>query len=108
MKNNPLYIQLKQIAFDGGYTVEQAGNATPQQAADLLDIPKARLPHFPNMKALLIRELQERTDEVVFQSIKDTIKTWLQANHPGYEIDKGKEDGKRFVTIWFDGKPEYM
>lgn len=106
MRNNPLYKKLKQIVLDGDYTIDQVKNATMGQVAQLLG-PDVRFGQafFQNMKRGLIMTLQNRDDENDMQQLKQTAKTWLDANFPDWEAERGREGDKNYVTIWLRGKP---
>ena len=111
MRNNPTYIQLRKVAFDGGYTITQVENATAQQIANILNLDLATIPTrvkilLPAMKRVLINELRERDEDMIMQNLKSQALTWLNNNFPDSEMSRGKESGKRYVTIWLDGKPE--
>ena len=106
MKNNPAYIALKQAALDGNYTVQQVKNATAQQIAAAAGVTKADLPYLPNVKQLLIRELNDRDDEINLQSLRSQIWSWLQTHFPNFALSRGKKAGKKYITIWLDGKPD--
>lgn len=104
MKNHPLYKKLKQIALDGNYTIEQIQNAGFDQIAELLETRSFSLAFLNNMKRGIIDALQNRDDETAMQSLKQQAKSWLDANFPGWEAERGREGDKPFVTIWLKGK----
>lgn len=108
MRNNPLYIKLKQIALKN-YTVEQVENATMGQVAQLLG-PDVRFSQafFQNMKRGVIMALQNRDDENDMQQLKQTSKIWLDENFPDWSAERGKEGDKPYVTIWLKGKPQWV
>lgn len=106
MKNNSLYKQLKTIAAN--YTVAQIELATEEQVCTLLGVPAGSFSgtFFENMKRRLIKDLQDRDDEVDLQNVKAGASTFLDANFPNWQADRGREDGSRFVKIWLEGRPE--
>lgn len=104
MKNHPLYKKLKQIALDGNYTIEQVEKATYNQVAELLD-ERVAVAFLNNMRHLLLSEMQDKEDENDMQQLRLTAMTWLNANFPDWQSERGREDGKPFVTIWLKGKP---
>ena len=103
MKNNNLYIQLKTIAAN--YTVEQVELATYSQVCNLFGV-KVSEAFFRNMKSVLIRELRSRDDEVDLQNFRSAASTFLDANFPNWETEKGCENGKPFIKIWLNGRGE--
>lgn len=105
MQNHPLYIKLRQIALDGNYTIQQVRDATYNQVAELLGERGFGNAFLTNMKRLLITEMQGVQDEENMQQLKQTAKSWLDANFPDWEAERGREDDKSFVTIWLNGKP---
>ena len=71
MKNDPKYIRLLQFVIDQGYTVDQVKTVSGKQAASLLNIEQSDLPsNFDNVRSLLIKDLQERDDKLLFQQFK--------------------------------------
>ena len=104
MKNHPLYQQLKQIALDGGYSVEQAEGLSFKQAASLLGTRQFSLAFLNNAKRAIITALQDRDDKNDLQALKETAKNWLVANFPDWEAERGREGDKPYVTIWLKGK----
>jgi len=105
MKNNPLYIQLKDIALTGNYTVQQAKDLTFNQAASLLGTRDFSGAFLNNAKRAIIMALENRDDEAVLQEVKSKVKTWLDANHPDWIAEKGRLRGKPYITIYLEGFP---
>ena len=105
MRNHPLYKQLKQIALDGEYTVEQAKNLTAVQAKNLLGGSYFATTFFENMKRGIIMTLESRDEELNFQAIKNMATSFLDTNFPDWEAERGRESNKPYVTIWLKGKP---
>ena len=105
MKNHPLYKKLKQIVLSGDYTIEQIENASFNQVAELLDTRHFSLTFLNKMKRGLIMTLQGRNDEDNMQQLKQTAKTWLDANFPDWQAERGRESDRPFVKIWLKGKP---
>ena len=106
MKNNPLYLQLKQIALDGGYTIEQVQNVTVGQIATLLGASGLKPSFVENMKRMVIDTLESRDDEVHFQALKTQAIGWLESNFPDFVAERGRESKKPFVKIWLKGTPD--
>lgn len=105
MKNHPLYKKLKQIALDGNYTSEQVRNAGFNQVAELLGTRNFSLAFLNNMKRGIVMALQNRDDENDMQQLRLTAMTWLNANFPDWQSERGREGNKPYVTIWLKGKP---
>ena len=108
MRNHELYKQFKQIAFDGGYTIQQVQDTTKQQVCNLLGIQITAISNdfLRNMRALLISDLQNRNAEADSQMIRVQAENFLNINFPNWEADRGQESGKRYTKIWHDGRPE--
>lgn len=106
MRNHPLYKKLKRIVLDGDYTIDQVEKATMGQVAKLLG-PEVRFSQafFQNMKRGIIMTLRNRDDENDMQQLKQTAKTWLDANFPDWTAERGRDGDKTYVTIWLRGKP---
>ncbi len=105
MKNHPLYKKLKQIALDRNYTVEQIENVSKSKVCQLLNTDERFSDtFFLNMKRGIIMTLENRDEEQNLQQLKSQAKSWLDANFPGWEAERG--DGKGKVIIWLKGKPE--
>lgn len=105
MKSHPLYKQLKQIALDNNYTIEQAQNLTFTQAKTLLGDADFTYTFLQNMKRGILDTLRDRDDLKNLQDLKATAKNWLDANFPDWKAERGRESGKPYVTIWLKGKP---
>ncbi len=105
MKNHPLYKKLKQIALDGNCTIEQVENAGFNQVAELLGTRNFSLAFLNNMKWGIVMALQNRDDEQNMQQLKQTAKSWLDANFPDWQAERGRESDKPFVKVWLEGKP---
>ncbi len=106
MRNNSLYIRLKQIAFDDGYTVKQAHTVTVQQIEHLLNVSGLSSVFIVNMKRIIVRDLQQRDDEADMQRLKQHVTTWLDSNFPDWQAERGREDNLPYVTIWLEGASE--
>jgi len=106
MRNHPLYKKLKQIVLDSNYTIKQVRDATYNQIAGLFGERGFGNAFLTNMKRLLITEMQGVQDEENMQQLKQTAKSWLDANFPDWVAERGREDDKPFITIWLKGKPE--
>jgi len=105
VKNHPLYKKLKQIALDGHYTIEQVRSASISQVTTLLETSHFSSGFLYNMKRLLISELQDRQDERDTHELRQVAMTWLNANFPDWQAERGREGDKPYVTIWLKGKP---
>lgn len=105
MKSHPLYKQLKQIALDNNYTIEQAQNLTFTQARTLLDGADFTYTFLQNIKRGILDALQNRDDLKNLHDLKATVKSWLDVNFPDWEAEHGRAGGKPYVTIWLKGKP---
>lgn len=109
MKNRPEYKIL--LPFLGSMTVNQIKNATAEQMEALVgdddNYPAKKFAKYlRSIKKLLLKDKQELMDKAELTVLKNQFKTWLENNFSNYKIEKGRELGKRFVTIWLDGKPE--
>jgi len=105
MKNNPVYIVLKQIALDGEYTIEQAENLTYNQAVTLLGHREFTGAFLNNAKRSIVMALQDRDDKAALAEVKSKVKTWLDINFPDWTAEKGRLRGKPFITIHLEGFP---
>ena len=107
MKSNPLYKQIKQIALDEDYTIQQVRDATKTQITSLLGISEsAVLDTFVDcMKANLAEELRRRDFERDKQFIIDNYSEELRKRFGDCQIDKSEIRGYRCVLIWLDGAP---
>lgn len=105
MKNNPLYIQLRQIALDGNYTIGQLANVTKTQVENILDSGVLPMQFVKNMKRMVKCILQERDDEIERVTIEQKIPTMIRKRFPNLKVDfkRAPNDG-RVVRLWLDGK----
>lgn len=105
MNNHPFYKKLKQIALDGNYSIEQVQALSFNQAADLLGTRDFTVTFLNNMKRGVIDVLRNRDDKANMEQLKQTVKTWLDANFEDWEAERGRQGNKPFITIWLEGKP---
>ncbi len=105
MKNHLFYKKLKQTALDGNYSIEQVQALSFNQAADLLGTRDFTITFLNNMKRGVIDALRNRDDKANMEQLKQTAKTWLDANFPDWEAERDREDGKPYVKIWLEGRP---
>lgn len=107
MRNNATYKRLKQIAIDGGYTIEQVEKLDFNKAAKLLGSREGLTGTLVSKaKAGIIAMLKNRNDEQAMQELKQTAKNWLDTNFPAWQSERGREGDKPYVKIWLKGKPE--
>ena len=105
MKNHPLYKELKQIACDSNYTLEQVQDLDFNQAADLLGTRDFTITFLNNMKRGLIATLRSRDDEANLQQLQQQTKAFLDSNFPSWEAECGRQGHKPYITFWLEGKP---
>ena len=114
---NPLYLQLKQIAADGGYTAAQVRDATKDQVAALLSQAGdagfwsgGNVGFFTALRDTLAEELQRQEDTAAMAALRDYLRTggrvWFDDNFPDAQFDKGRCRDKRYVILWLDGRPD--
>ena len=105
MRNNTVYKQLEQLAIDGGYSIAQVAKADYEQVCGLLKIDDLSETVFENMKELLQRRLQARDDETDKQFLISKVDVAALRQRFSYiEFEKSREQGKRKITLWLDGK----
>jgi len=105
MKNHPFYKKLKRIALDGNYAIEQVQALGFNKTAELLQTRDFTVTLLNNMKRDIIASLHNRDDKANMEQLKQTVKTWLNANFPDWEAESGRQGNKSYVTIWLEGKP---
>lgn len=106
MRNNPIYKRLKQIALDGGYTIEQVEKLDFNKAAQLLGSREGLTVTFVSkMKAGIVAAIKNRDDEQAMHQLKDVARDWLDRYFPDWEAERGRESDKPYVKIWLEGKP---
>ena len=105
MRDHPLYKKLKQIAFDGDYTVEQLQFMEFSQAIELLGTSDFTLTFLHNMKRSIIDAIRDRDDDFSLQQLKQQAQNILDANFAGWEAERGRQGGKPYINIWLEGKP---
>lgn len=105
MKNHPKYVQLKQIALDNNYTVEQVRELTFNQAAGLLGERGFTSTFLENAKRGIIMAMQDRDDKANLQQLKSKVKTFLDAKFPQWEAERDRDGDKPYVKIYLEGKP---
>lgn len=105
MKNHPLYKKLKVYAL-ANLTTGEIEALFPHELIALLGEGQIRLSHtfVNNMKSAVIMAMENRDDENDLQQVKTEIKSWLDANFPNWEAERGRDGDKPYVTIWLKGK----
>jgi len=101
--NNPIFKKLQKVAVN--YTAEQIQNATAKQILAIVGDEYKELltiAFINNMKRILIAELEHKQ----LLSARDAVRDKILAYFPDAEFDITKENDKRKVTIWLDGRPE--
>ena len=108
MRYNPLYARLKQIALDNNYTIDEVQGLTKQQIADQvqLSIDDFSDDFFANIKTVIVSDFESIRDHSMLGVVKSQLEPWLVEEYPDAEFERGKENDKRFIKIWLDGKPE--
>jgi hypothetical protein len=107
MKNHLLYEKLKQTALDDNYTIEQVQGLDFNAAAELFGTRSFSNTFFGNMKLELIAEMQNQQDESDKQLFQAKVES-LRNQFPDFEVERGRQDNKLYVTIWPKGKPEIV
>lgn len=105
MKNHPLYKKLKQIALDGNYAIEQVEGLNFNQAAKLFGTRSFSNTFLGNIKLELIAEIQNQQDESDKQLFQAKVES-LRNRFPDFEVERGRQNNKPYVTVWLEGKPE--
>lgn len=105
MRNRADYKTLKQKVLTENWTMEQLEAVTLKQIATFLGKPHLSVTFLKNAKNCLIETVQNRDDLKNLQDLKATAKSWLDANFPDWEAERGREGDKPYVTIWLKGKP---
>ena len=107
MRSNSTFKQFQTMI--AASTESQVNAVTKTQAESTLGVTMTDT-FLANMKSLVINDLNEADFQTKFDRIKDQLvgggSVWLTNNYPAVEFEKGRQDGKRFVTIWLDGKPQ--
>lgn len=101
MRNHPLYKQLRQIALDNNYTVEQIQNCNWQQAVQLLGQRDFSIGFLENAKRELILELRNEAVEVDRQYIASAVRD----RFPQLELEYRREGEYPYIMLWLKGKP---
>jgi len=102
MLNHPLYNQLTQMIFGQGWTIEQVKNMDYWQARSLLSPQRFTGTFFENMKGKIVEAFEEQALQNRAAEFSARLASLLDKNA---RTDHGREDGKAFITIWPEGKP---
>lgn len=105
MRNHPLYQELKLIAFNENYTIEQVQSLSFAQVTTLLGERPGTSTFLENMKQGIILVLQNRDDERDLQALQDQVKIYLDTNFPGWVAESDREGSKPCIKLWLKGKP---
>ena len=96
-----LYTELKQ-ELDEDYTEEEVESLTRQDVISLIGSDDFTETLLRNAKKLLIKDLKvKKKDDNVLE-----IDSKIKSKFPDAEYDSGEIDGKEFVVVWVEGKPE--
>jgi len=114
MTNHPLYKQLRRYVLDGDMTAQQVQGMTKHDVAKLLGVGEndpfwsnGNEGFWINLKGNLVQELHRRNNEQIKQTVSAMIDVPAFCQQfPNLELDHGELGGKRYITVWLDGKPE--
>jgi hypothetical protein len=96
-----MYTQLKQELSEN-YTIEDVESLGRQEVITLLGDDDFTETVLKNAKKMLLRDINIKKKEDNMLEIDNKIK----AKFPNAEYDSGAIDGKEFVVVWLEGKPE--
>ncbi|MFH1615024.1 MAG: hypothetical protein ABIG61_08075 [Planctomycetota bacterium] len=106
MRNDPVYKKL--VIAAENYTDKQITDATVSQIRNLTKADNNHTDDFLLMaKDCILTDRKEAAEEAIKETIRERLITYLQNNFPDFEISRGREFDKRYITIWLDGKPGY-
>jgi len=105
MKNHPLYKKLKQIALDDSHTIEQVRGLDFNTVAELFGTRSFSNTFLGNIKLELIAEIQNQRDESDKQLFQAKVES-LRNHFPDFEVERGRQNNKPYMTVWLEGKPE--
>jgi len=96
-----MYTQLKQELSEN-YTIEDIESLSRQEVITLLGTDDFTGTVLTNAKKMLLQDLNIKKKENKVVEIDNKVKT----KFPNAEYDLGAIDGKEFVVVWVEGKPE--
>ena len=105
MRNNPLYRQLSQTAFGGNFTIEQVQSFSAEEVIDFVGASDLSSTFIENMKRVLVADLQSRDDEANKVFVKDKLDAAIKSRFPDFQMERGRENDKPYLTIWLKGQP---
>lgn len=105
MKNHPFYKKFKQKISKVGLAIKGVKLLNFDDAANLLGERKFSNAFLTNMKSLLVAEMQDQQDESNKQLFAAKVEA-LRNKFPDFEVERGREGDKPFITIWLKSKPE--
>lgn len=105
--NNALYKKFKTKVGEIGLEVEGVRMLGFNEAAEMIGTRKFSQVTLENMKVMLVSEIQESRDESDKQQIQGRLEA-LRAGFPDFEVERGREGEKPFITIWLKGKPDVV
>ena len=105
MKNHPIYLKVKKFALANlsydAFEAMTVGEIIIAAGAE----GRVSGTFAQNLKRGVLSALKGRDDEIDLQQIKSKVKTFLDANFPDWEGERGRDGDKPYVTIWLKGKP---
>lgn len=105
--NNALYKKFKDFVGETVLSIAGIGMLTFNEVALMVETRKFPLVVMETMKLKLINEMQEDRDESDKQQIQGRLEA-LRASFPDFEVERGREGEKPFITIWLKGKPDVV
>jgi hypothetical protein len=105
MKNHPIYIKVKNYALANMTTVGFEAMTPGEIIIAAGSQAKVSGTFATNMKRAVLMALQARDDEARLQQLKSKVKTFLDANFPDWQAERGREGEKPYIKIWLKGKP---
>lgn len=97
------------VITNAGLTYQQMLNLTPQQITDAFPNKAFSGTYIEHVLAYLRYYANEIKDAAILQGLKDQLtggdRVWLNNSLPDHEWEKGRENGKPYITLWPEGNP---
>ena len=92
------------VVNDSGLTYTQMLALTPQDVKDQFPAKNLSGTYIKNVLRLVAHRATDMRDTANMQALKGQAKNWLDSNFPDWEAEKGQENGRSYVKIFWEGK----
>ncbi len=105
MKNNDLYIKLKNYALDNNLTIAEVQETTSAKIVNIVGQNNLPAAFIRNMKHRIINKLRRRKNQNNAIAIGVAVKNSLGSTLKNLDFEQGGNIKNPFTIVWHEGKP---